>query len=133
MFKSLVRSLVFAAAFLTIPSQGFALSSDVSAASLAKTPPMGWNSWDSYGPTVREDEVKANADYMAAHLAKYGWQYVIVDIEWYQPNAKAHGYIPRGAVTLDQYGRFIPAENRFPSATNGAGFKALADYVHSRA
>src|SRR5437660_9002617 len=53
---------------------------------LAPTPPMGWNSWDSYGPTVREEEVKANADFMAKNLAKYGWQYVIVDIEWYQPN-----------------------------------------------
>jgi alpha-galactosidase len=99
---------------------------------LASTPPMGWNSWDSYGPTVREDEVKANADYMAAQLSKSGWQYIIVDIEWYQPNAKSHGYIPRGAVTMDEYGRFVPSPNRFPSAANGAGFKALADYVHSK-
>jgi len=36
--------------------------------SWAPAPPMGWNSWDCYGPTVVEDEVKANADYMAAHL-----------------------------------------------------------------
>jgi alpha-galactosidase len=93
---------------------------------------MGWNSWDSYGPTVREDEVKANADYMAEHLAKFGWQYIIVDIEWYQPNSKSHGYVPRGAVTLDEYGRFVPSPNRFPSAANGEGFKALADYVHSK-
>jgi alpha-galactosidase len=93
---------------------------------------MGWNSWDSYGPTVREDEVKANADYMAAHLSSLGWKFIIVDIEWYQPNAKSHGYIPGGAVTIDGYGRFVPAPNRFPSAANGAGFKALADYVHNK-
>jgi len=99
---------------------------------LAPTPPMGWNSWDSYGPTVREEEVKANADFMAKNLAKYGWQYVIVDIEWYQPNAKAHGYIPRGAVTMDENGRFVPSPNRFPSASDGAGFKTLANYVHSK-
>jgi alpha-galactosidase len=43
-----------------------------------------------------------------------------------------HGYIPRGAVTMDSYGRFIPSPNRFPSAVNGAGFKPLADYVHSK-
>lgn len=103
-----------------------------SAQQLAPRPPMGWNSWDSFGPTVREDEVKANADFMANHLARFGWQYIIVDIEWYQPNAKAHGYIPRGAVTMDDYGRFLPAPNRFPSAANGIGFKALADYVHSK-
>jgi hypothetical protein len=111
-------------------------SIDVSANSvtstLALTPPMGWNSWDSYGPTVREEEVKANADYMAEHLAKFGWQYIIVDIEWYQPNSKAHGYIPGGAVTVDEFGRFIPAPNRFPSAADGQGFAPLAAYVHSK-
>jgi alpha-galactosidase len=99
---------------------------------LAPTPPMGWNSWDSFGPTIKEDEVKANADAMAAKLAKFGWQYVVVDIEWFQPNAHAHGYIPRGAVTMDEYGRFVPSPNRFPSAANGAGFKPLADYIHSK-
>ena len=99
---------------------------------LAPTPPMGWNSWDSFGPTVKENEVKANADAMAAKLAQFGWQYVVVDIEWFQPNARAHGYIPRGAVTMDEYGRFVPSPNRFPSAADGAGFKPLADYVHSK-
>ena len=99
---------------------------------LAPTPPMGWNSWDSFGPTVKENEVKANADAMAAKLAKFGWNYVVVDIEWFQPNARSHGYIPRGAVTMDAYGRFVPSPNRFPSAANGAGFKPLADYVHGK-
>jgi hypothetical protein len=33
---------------------------------------MGWNSWDSYGTAVRELDVKANADFMAQHLAKHG-------------------------------------------------------------
>jgi hypothetical protein len=99
---------------------------------LAPTPPMGWNSWDSYGPAIREAEVKANADAMAARLKQFGWQYLVVDIEWYQPDAHAHGYIPRGRVTMDQYGRFVPAPSRFPSAGNEAGFKPLADYVHSK-
>lgn len=48
---------------------------------LAPTPPMGWNSWNSFAPAVRENEVKANADGMSAKLAKFGWQYVVVDIE----------------------------------------------------
>ena len=99
---------------------------------LAPTPPMGWNSWDSFGSSVKEDEVKANTDFMATKLANHGWQYVIVDIEWYQPDAKAHGYIPRGRVTMDNFGRFVPSDNRFPSAANGEGFKPLADYVHSK-
>ena len=47
---------------------------------------MGWNSWDSFGTTVTEAEVKANADYMAKHLESHGWQYVVVDIQWSEPN-----------------------------------------------
>ncbi len=95
-------------------------------------PPMGWNSWDCYGPTVTEGEVKANADYMAAHLKEYGWEYVVVDIRWFVANDKAGGYNQQDPVyVLDAYGRYLPAENRFPSAAAGKGFKELADYVHS--
>jgi alpha-galactosidase len=105
----------------------------LSAAELAPTPPMGWNSWDAYGYTVTEAEVKTHADYMAAHLAKYGWQYVVVDIEWYTPKVGTHGYIADPTnVTMDKYGRLTPAVNRFPSAADGAGFKPLANYVHSK-
>jgi hypothetical protein len=93
---------------------------------------MGWNSWDSYGTTVREEQVKANADWMAKHLAKYGWQYIVVDIQWYEPNAQGHDYKPGAPLTMDEYGRLLPAVNRFPSAANGAGFKALADYIHKK-
>jgi len=98
---------------------------------IAKVPPMGWNSWDCYGAAVTEDAVRANADYMAKHLKEYGWEYVVVDIQWYQPTAVNHQYEPFSAVVMDDYGRLMPAENRFPSAANGAGFKPLADYVHS--
>lgn len=99
----------------------------------ASTPPMGWNSWDCYGPTVTEQEVKANADYMAAHLKKFGWEYIVVDIRWYVENAKAHGYNEKDAVIiLDDYGRLMPAVNRFPSAGGGKGFKPLANYVHHK-
>lgn len=125
-------SVAFAAisALLLIPPS---LNSESQTGSiLAATPPMGWNSWDCYGPSVRENEVKANADFMASKLSKFGWQYIIVDIEWYQPDAHAHGYIPGGRVTMDGYGRFIPSDNRFPSAAGRAGFKPLADYVHSK-
>lgn len=97
---------------------------------LAATPPMGWNSFDCYGRTVREDEVKANARYMANHLTSYGWQYVVVDIQWYAPEAQAGGYRPNTFLTIDEYSRVIPAPNRFPSSAGGKGFKPLADYVH---
>lgn len=99
---------------------------------LVPTPPMGWNSWDCFGTTVREDEVKANADYMAIHLLPYGWDTVVVDIQWYEPNAKSHGYRPNAELVMDGFGRLLPAINRFPSAASGAGFKPLADYIHSK-
>jgi alpha-galactosidase len=99
----------------------------------APTPPMGWNSWDCYGPTVTEAEVKANADYMSKHLKNYGWEYIVVDIRWFVANDKAHGYNEKDPqYSIDKFGRFLPAVNRFPSATNGKGFKPLADYIHSK-
>ncbi len=99
----------------------------------AATPPMGWNSWDCYGPTVTEAEVRANADYMAKHLKASGWEYVVVDIRWYVGNDTAHGYNEKNPDwNLDQYGRFVPAPNRFPSAAGGRGFKPLADYLHGQ-
>jgi hypothetical protein len=99
----------------------------------APTPPMGWNSWDCFGPTVVESEVKANADYMAKNLKQYGWEYIVVDIRWYVGNDKAHGYNETNPdYVMDEYGRFQPAVNRFPSAANGKGFKPLADYIHSK-
>src|SRR5437763_11819850 len=101
-------------------------------AQLAPTPPMGWNSWDSFGTTVTEAEVKVNADYMSAHLKSHGWQYIVVDIQWSEPNPKTHGYRPEAQLLMDANGRLMPAPNRFPSAAEGKGFKALADYVHAK-
>ncbi|MCD8172690.1 MAG: glycoside hydrolase family 27 protein [Alistipes sp.] len=97
----------------------------------AETPPMGWNSWDCYGPTVTEDEVRANADYMAANLKQYGWEYIVVDIRWFVENDKAGGYNQTDPVyVVDEWGRYQPAVNRFPSAAGGKGFTGLAEYVH---
>jgi hypothetical protein len=48
-------------------------------AGIAQTPPMGWNSWDSYGRTVSEAQFKANSRWMAKHLKRFGWQYVVID------------------------------------------------------
>lgn len=101
--------------------------------SWAITPPRGWNSWDCFGPTVTEPEVKANADYMSKHLKKFGWEYIVVDIRWYVDNDKAHGYNEKDpSFVMDEYGRFLPSPVRFPSAANGKGFKPLADYIHAK-
>jgi alpha-galactosidase len=97
---------------------------------VAATPPMGWNSWDCFGTGVTEAEVKANADYMAAHLKSHGWQYIVIDIQWSEQAPKSHGYRPNADLAMDGNGRLIPAPNRFPSSANGRGFKPLADYIH---
>jgi alpha-galactosidase len=96
----------------------------------ALTPPMGWNSWDSYGTAVTEEEVMANARFMAEHLLPFGWDTVVVDIQWYEPTARAGGYNEDPPVELDAFGRQMPAVNRFPSAADGAGFGPLARAVH---
>jgi alpha-galactosidase len=96
------------------------------ATDLAPTPPMGWNSWDSYGLTVTEAEFKANVSWLHQHLQPLGWQYVVVDEGWYlrQPGQKgaAQGFV------LDADGRYLVADNRFSSS----GFKPLADWVHAQ-
>ncbi len=98
------------------------------------TPPMGWNSYDYYDTTVNEDQVKANADYMAAHLKEFGWEYIVVDIEWYSYDTGTqrdkYQYIPFWHVEMDEYSRLLPCPDRFPSSAHGQGFKPLADYVH---
>ena len=101
--------------------------------SWAQTPPMGWNSWDSYGSSVTEAEVKANTDYMAAKLKPFGWEYIVVDIRWFVENDKAGGYNQTDPkYVIDKFGRYLPALNRFPSAANGEGFKNLAKYIHAK-
>ena len=109
---------------------------------IAQTPPMGWNSYNCFGSAVHEDEVKANADYLAKNLKQYGWQYVVVDFLWsfdnppgsnignpYQKNLQDGSYIPW--LSMDEWGRLTPQVNKFPSAFNANGFKPLSDYVHS--
>jgi len=98
---------------------------------VANNPPLGWNSWDCYGPAVDEKTVRANAEFMAKYLKKYGWEYIVVDIQWYQPTAVSYGYEPFADLTMDEYSRLWPSENRFPSAAGGKGFAPLAEYIHS--
>jgi len=101
----------------------------------APTPPMGWNSYDFYDTTVTEEDVMRNADYMAAHLKSHGWEYIVVDIQWYAHDAGTrrdeYQYIPFSKLEMDEYSRLLPDPNRFPSSANGAGFAPLAEYVHN--
>lgn len=99
-------------------------------------PPMGWNSYDYYNTNVLESEVKANADYMAANLKQYGWEYIVVDAAWYlyggTVNRETYQYPSFGHLNMDEFSRLIPCTEKFPSAANGEGFRPLADYVHAK-
>lgn len=97
----------------------------------AKKPPLGWNSWDCFGAAVNETQLKANADYIARNLKQYGWEYVVCDIQWYEPNARDNDYNNFTRLNMDEYGRLQPAENRFPSSAGGHGFAPIAEYIHS--
>jgi uncharacterized repeat protein (TIGR02543 family) len=98
----------------------------------AFTPPMGWNSYDAFGANVIETQVIENAEYMAANLKQYGWEYVVIDIRWFVENQASGDYNQNNPVyVLDEWGRYMPAVNRFPSAANDAGFQPLADRIHS--
>ena len=97
----------------------------------AKTPPMGWNSWDGFATTVTEAQTRAQADILNTRLAAHGWEYIVVDIQWYEPNATGFDYHRGAKLDMDEWGRLLPATNKFPSAMDGKGFKPLADYVHS--
>ena len=112
----------YLAASLTIPLLGIALLAQGGAQPqgtpawplAAKTPPMGWNSWNKFGCNVSEQLVRETADAMVASGMKdAGYQYVVIDDCW--------------QVERDALGRIVPDASRFPS-----GMKALADYVHGK-
>ncbi len=97
---------------------------------VAPTPPMGWNSWDSFGLTIDEADFKANAAELAK-LRSYGWTYAVVDEGWYMGNPFGDKLANRQYI-LDAHGLLVPAEARFPSSAGGRGFKSLADWVHAQ-
>ncbi|KQY00993.1 alpha-galactosidase [Massilia sp. Root133] len=132
--RRILTASLAAAAAAGVPSLAFAAKSKSAsaAAGLAPTPPMGWNSWNSFGPTITEAQALENADIMVAKLLPFGYNVFTVDIQWYEPNANSYEYRKDAELTMDQYGRLQPAPNRFPSAANGAGFKKLADQIHAR-
>lgn len=99
----------------------------------AKTPPMGWNSWDFYGTSATEAQMKAQADVQAEKLLKFGYDTCTLDITWYDDTAgQTHAYNDKAPLELDEYGRLIPGPKRFPSSAGGKGLKPLADYIHSK-
>ena len=109
------------------------LQSTAQQASLAPTPPMGWNSWDSYGLTITEAQFRANVAVEAARLKPAGFSYAVVDEGWYLANPDAADKHPDTLqYRTDEFGRYQPSLNRFPSATSASGFSDIAKSVHAQ-
>ncbi|MGI5856390.1 MAG: glycoside hydrolase family 27 protein [Candidatus Merdivicinus sp.] len=82
---------------------------------LAKRPPMGWNSWNTFGTNINEKLIMETADAMVekGYLAA-GYEYLVIDDCWSE-------------MERDENGRLVPDHKKFPN-----GMKAVADYVHSK-
>jgi alpha-galactosidase len=97
-----------------VSSVFFIGSGGLSSDDLARTPPMGWNSWNKFGCNVSESLIREMTEAMVSTGMKdAGYQYVVIDDCW--------------QVSRDNGGNIVPDPKRFPS-----GIKALADYVHSK-
>jgi alpha-galactosidase len=95
----------------------------------AQVPPMGWNSWDAYGLTIDEAQFRDNVKVLAG-MKQYGWQYAVIDEGWYMRDPFAASTAAQKYL-YDPNGLLLPVVDRFPSAAGNAGFKPLADWVHS--
>ena len=107
---------VLLACFLAVAASNPLLppASAQTSSSLAKTPPMGWNSWNKFGCNVSDKLIHEMADAMiSSGMQAAGYQYVNIDDCW--------------QVSRDAQGTIVADPARFPS-----GIKALADYVHSK-
>ena len=82
---------------------------------VARTPPMGWNSWNTFGCNINETLIRQMADaIVSSGMRDLGYQYVVVDDCWFNPNR-------------DSAGNLQGDPSRFPS-----GMKALGDYLHGK-
>jgi alpha-galactosidase len=126
--RTLLSSSLALAAASALPAQA---ATTTPGAFLAPSPPMGWNSWNSFATTITEAQSLENARIMAARLLPAGYDVFTVDIQWYEPNANSYEYRKDAKLTMDGHGRLLPAPNRFPSAQGTSGFTALAAQVHS--
>ncbi len=102
---------------------------------IAPTPPLGWNSWDSYGLRINEQQFRANAEVLAAKLKPSGYTYAVIDEGWYMANPEDRPKPELLKYAVDEHGRFIPVPSRFPSALeNGGntGFRQTAKWIHSK-
>lgn len=97
---------------------------------LAKLPPRGWNSYDSFSWAISEQEFLDNAEIVAQRLLSYGYEYAVVDFLWFRKNVDGAYVDSYGYDSIDEWGRPFPDPDRWPSSRGGKGFKEVARKVH---
>lgn len=125
------RRTFLAAGAAAVPAAAIGAGASAGSKLLAPTPPMGWNSWNSFATTITEAQAIETATIMAEKLLPSGYDIFTVDIQWYEPGATSYTYATKPTPAMDGYGRLLPAPNRFPSSAGGKGFRPLADRVHA--
>ncbi|MBF0196330.1 MAG: glycoside hydrolase family 27 protein [Planctomycetes bacterium] len=97
---------------------------------VALKPPMGWNSFDSYGVYLHEKAALANVEAMAKGIKKHGYEYFVIDNGWFGEYSLQEGTIYPAEkhahdIRINEFGQFIPSEVYFPG-----GLKPIADRCH---
>lgn len=97
---------------------------------LAPTPPLGWNSFDSYGVYLHHDAAMANLKAMAEKLKPSGYEYFVIDGGWYGEFKLVSGTIfpnekHASEVNINEFGIYQPSKTYFSK-----GFKPIVDYAH---
>lgn len=129
----MIKRLFQAVATLSLTS-ALLLAQSASSRPEAQQPPMGWNSWDSYGLTITEPEFRANVAVLATKLKPFGWNYAVIDEGWFLENPQDRPTPDKLRYALDPNGRYVPVKARFPSAGQPpeTSFRALGDWVHAQ-
>lgn len=103
---------------------------------LAQTPPLGWNSFDSYGIAIYEEIATKELDAFIEKFAPHGYEYFVIDNGWFAaPKTKmVDGYMVSisdkddpAEVSVDEYGIPSPSKLYFPN-----GLKPLIDKTHAK-
>ena len=128
----MIKSMVTLSILVVSVAQAAAPPTTQSFHDWAPTPPMGWNSWDCFGGAVTEEQVLANADYVAKHLKSHGWNTMVIDGRWCRPDPIQSNKMEGADLVMDENGRLRPAPNRFPSTADSHTFKPIADAVHAK-
>ncbi len=127
-----IGGLLLACQMLSLPG---ATAADKAKRTLAPTPPMGWNSWDSHGLRIDEAQFRANVEALAKKLKPAGYTYAVIDEGWYMENPQDRPKPDLLKYALDANGRFIPVASRFPSAIQkgtNTGFAQTGKWIHSQ-